>query len=379
LARPLIASHRQNHSKCHDSPFSGWPSRWTAEVLGQGEEPHAFGDVARALMKHSMRFHSNFFTRDPKEAPMVIRGAGIVFVKRPDEYVLKSGEKYRPNLTRAEVMNKEVWPTGEIMIDAASHDAALPAFNLFLASLVVLEGGDAFFLPQPFEVERLRQEGSKEQREFSTIREGLMRACVLAARASRRRSVGYAVHKLRLSYSLAAPPIVDLDPSMGGPKLFMVGRDPMEHVYGANAVALAYSVIEELGFEVRVQQNEASKMPDGTWNARVRADLETRLSAGGIDLNQTHVWSLRGPPTRIELAKRPPTAVRKPPWSQGPVRDIELSLIDAIAMASWLRSKVSTHRFSDNVRSLTPYDIHNAQSLARHLLLKRCRLWRKSY
>jgi hypothetical protein len=50
---------------------------------------------------------------------------------------------------------------------------------------------------------------------------------------------------------------------MGGPKRFLVGRDPMEHFYSANAVALAYSVIEELGFEVRVKQNEASKMPDG--------------------------------------------------------------------------------------------------------------------
>jgi hypothetical protein len=59
------------------------------------------------------------------------------------------------------------------------------------------------------------------------------------------------------------------------------------------------------------------------------------------------------------------------------VRDVELSLIDGIAMASWLRSKVSTHRFSEKVRSLTPYDIHNVQSLARLLLLGRCKLWKR--
>jgi hypothetical protein len=191
--------------------------------------------------------------------------------------------------------------------------------------------------------------------------------------------LSYAVHKLRLSYQLANPPIVDLDPSHGGPKRFLVGRDSAEHVYGANAVTLAYSVIEELGFEVRVKQNEASKMPDGNWNARVRADLEARLTAGGIDIKQTHVWALRGRPTRIELAKRPPTAIRKPSWSQGSVRDVELSLIDGIAMASWLRSKVSTHRFSDKVRSLTPYDIHNVQTLARLLLLGRCKLWKRPW
>jgi len=237
------------------------------------------------------------------------------------------------------------------------------SINLFLASVVVLSGGDAFFLPQPFEIERLQEEESKERPEFSTLREGLMRGCVLAARASRGRSLSYAVHKLRLSYSLASRPMID----------------PMEHVYSANAVALAYSVIEELGFEVRVKKNETSKMPDGTWTPSVRADLEARLSAGGIDIDETHIWTLRGRPTRIEMAKRLPTAVKKPTWSRGSVRDVELSLIDGIAMASWLRSKVSTHRFSDKARSLTAYDIHNAQSLARHLLLGRCRLWRKSY
>jgi len=309
----------------------------------------------------------------------VARGAGFTFAKRPGEYSLTSGEQYRPHPTRDEVLTGDMWPSGEIMIDASNHDAALRAFNLFLASVVVLSGGDAFFLPQPFEIERLQEEESKERPEFSTLREGLMRGCVLAARASRGRSLSYAVHKLRLSYSLASPPMIDLDPSHGGPKLFLVGRDPMEHVYSANAVALAYSVIEELGFEVRVKKNETSKMPDGTWTPSVRADLEARLSAGGIDIDETHIWTLRGRPTRIEMAKRLPTAVKKPTWSRGSVRDVELSLIDGIAMASWLRSKVSTHRFSDKARSLTAYDIHNAQSLARHLLLGRCRLWRKSY
>jgi hypothetical protein len=325
------------------------------------------------------RFHTGLFTTDLVAAPHLARGAGMTFVKVPREFPHLNSDPPppRPGPPFPGSNGTELWQDGEIMIEASSHDAALRAVNLLLASIMVASGDD-FFLPSPFEVEFLVQEGSEEKRQFSTLREGLMRACVLAARASRVRSLSYAVHKLRLSYQLANPPIVDLDPSHGGPKRFLVGRDPAEHVYSANAVTLAYSVIEELGFEVRVKQNEASKMPDGSWNARVRADLEARLTAGGIDIKQTHVWTLRGRPTRIELAKRPPTAIRKPPWSRGPVRDAELSLIDSIAMASWLRSRVTTHRFSDNVRSLTPYDIHNVQSLARLLLLGRCKLWKRS-
>lgn len=156
--------------------------------------------------------------------------------------------------------------------------------------------------------------------------------------------------------------------------MFLVQTDPAAHVLCANAITLAYSAIEELGLEVRVGKNKQSRMPDGTWNPAVRGDLEGRLKASNIDINETHVWTLRGRPTRIEK-RRPPKAVKKPLWSRGAVRDVELSLIDAIASASWLRSKVTTHAFNANVRSLTAYDVHNVQSLARRLVLGACGVW----
>jgi hypothetical protein len=36
-----------------------------------------------------------------------------------------------------------------------------------------------------------------------------------------------------------------------------------------------------------------------------------------------------------------------------------MSLIDALAMARWLRSRTSTHRFTDTARSLTAYEAHS--------------------
>jgi len=153
----------------------------------------------------------------------------------------------------------------------------------------------------------------------------------------------------------------------GSTRRFGVQSDPIHHVYLANAVTVAYSAIEELGLEVCASSQNPSRMPDGTWNPVVKADLEQRLQNSSIDTSDTHIWTLRGPKTRIEK-KRPPPLAGKPSWLRGNVRDVDVRLIDALALASRLRSgTTTTHRFSDTARSLTIYDAHNVQSLARHL------------
>jgi len=42
---------------------------------------------------------------------------------------------------------------------------------------------------------------------------------------------------------------------------------------------------------------------------------------------------------------------------------------------SWLRSKVAAHRLGNLARSLTKYDVHNAQTTARRLLLGHLGFW----
>jgi hypothetical protein len=320
------------------------------------------------------RFHSGIFTTDLRTATGLYRGAGFVFEKREGKYPGAREAGQRGLLHQPRSLAVEEWHDAEIMIDASNHDAALKAFNLMLASIAVYDG-DLFFLPEPLDVEILLPEGSNEKRPLAFSRPNLMRICQIAARASRKRSLSYAVHKLHLSFRSACPATIDLDPYHSGPKVFMVQTDPAVHVRYANAITLAYSAMEELELEVRVGKNEQSRMTGGTWNPAVRNDLEARLKAKHIDIDETHVWTLRGRPTRIEQKKRPPQAVTKPPWSRGAARDVELTLIDAIALASWLRSKVSTHRFNANVRSLTAYDVHNVQSLARRLVLGACGVW----
>jgi hypothetical protein len=259
----------------------------------------------------------------------------------------------------------------EIMIRAQNPPQAQRAMSLLVSAIAVLEGSITY-CPEPFVIEP-RDVGTTTHTKSYMSKSGLLDACDLANRASRKRSSSYALHKLALSYQSSSPQMMDLHPGQS-PRQFGVQTDPIYHVYLANAVTLAYSAIEELGLEIRSNSKNPSKMPDGTWNPVVKADLEKRLRTSGIDISKTHIWTLRGPQTRIER-KRPPPSAGKPSWSGGNVRDVNVRLIDALALASRLRSGTTTHRFSDTARSLTVYDAHNVQSLARHLIMEKFGFW----
>ena len=86
-------------------------------------------------------------------------------------------------------------------------------------------------------------------------------------------------------------------------------------------------------------------------------------------------WHLRDTPTIIERTRRP-SIIRKTEWSGFKVRDSYIEIIDAIAYASWLRSRISSHRLSNLAKSLTIYDVANVQHLSRRLLLERLGFWR---
>jgi hypothetical protein len=327
-------------------------------------------------------YHTTLFSNDPLGEAFVSRGAAWSFEKEPGVYRGPPNEMHDYSMKlfeqrgHAATGNYEsdampVFFDMEIMIRAQKLAQAQQAMNLLVPAMAVLEGSITFG-PEPFSIEP-RAVGTAAPTTSYLSRIGVLDACVLANRASRKRSLSYALHKLALSYQSSSPHIMDLHPGES-PRRFQVQSDPIYHVYLANAVTLAYSAIEELGLELRASQKNPSKMPDGTWNPTVKADLEQRLQKLGIDLSETHIWTLRGPKTRIEK-KRPPPSAGKPNWSRGNVRDVNVGLIDALALASWLRSSTTTHRFSDTARSLTVYDAHNVQSLARHLIMEKFGFW----
>lgn len=194
----------------------------------------------------------------------------------------------------------------------------------------------------------------------------IVRACSLASRAGRRRSRLYALGILHRSMELHSNDPMQLDPASAGH--VPLSPNTADHIRFAYAIVTAYAVLEQLGLEVRASQNNPSFI-NGAWNPRVRADLERRLDQAGVDLRNTAVWHLRGPRTRVEKA-RGIRAVRRANWAWGTVRDIEVDVVDAIAGASWLRSRVAAHRIGELARSLSIYDVANAQYLARRVFLE---------
>lgn len=159
---------------------------------------------------------------------------------------------------------------------------------------------------------------------------------------------------------------IQLDPASA--QHIPLSINPGDHARFAYAIVSSYAIIEQLGLEVRASGKKHSFIK-GSWNPPVREDLEHRLMRAGIDLSESVAWCLRGPRTRVESA-RGIRALRRANWAWGTVRDIEVDVVDAIAGVSWLRSRVSAHRIGELARSLSIYDVANAQILARRLLLE---------
>jgi hypothetical protein len=197
-------------------------------------------------------------------------------------------------------------------------------------------------------------------------------ACIVASKGSYRKYYQYALYKYRLSQRSFHTVIHDLDPSEWYSQRF-VFRSPEHHVRCAQAIGLAYAVIEELGLEIRANQQNPSFI-NGAWNPKVKTDLEQRLIKAGVNLSEKELWTMRDTPTRIER-ERPVSGVKKARWAYSKIRDINIEVVDAIARASWLRSKVSAHRLIAISSSLNYYDVANMQYLARRLLLESLGLW----
>lgn len=259
------------------------------------------------------------------------------------------------------------WKTPpELVIFAPSREAAQRGANLLFAARL-LRSISLLFVDH-----FLALAEDSDEPEFDHYRNvlhapDLLNCADLAAKLSRRREWQYAAMKFWASYRACGPDFWDFHPSSATHR--GVTDDPLVHVACAQAIVSAYGVLEELGLELRASKMRPSKI-NGAWNPIVKTELEQRLVAGGIDLRRQFNWVVRGSPTRIQLKRPVPKGVRQS-WTYGSLRDRRIDLIDAIAEASWLRSRVSAHRTSQLTSSLTEADVHNVQMLARRLLLER--------
>jgi hypothetical protein len=175
----------------------------------------------------------------------------------------------------------------------------------------------------------------------------------------------YSLAQYAASASIYSLHYMDYEPRM--PHIPISGM-PSVHVRFALAIVAAYAAVEDLGLAIQASRENPSRI-DGKWNPKVRDDLERRLVARGIDLNEPVVWLVRTSHRRIEKEYPLVEGVRTV-WSGGQIKDRELHVCDAIARASRLRSKVAAHGYRPIRQSLSSYDVLNVQRVAGHLILR---------
>jgi hypothetical protein len=288
----------------------------------------------------------------------------------------------KDHTTISEHANGRIYRAKEVIVRTDNETKAQRAAGLIHAARLLLEGSSCLSHIGPGEHAPIHQ----AQKTLSTesevdflkhrlvLTQNIPLACLFACRASFRLQAIYALAKLRLSFDTYSVPFIELDPqhSENIPRSLF----PEDHVVFAFAILAAWSCVEELGFDIRASQNKPSKLSNGDWNPVVKVELEKRLKAGHINLEERFHWNLRGPQTKIEK-KRAPAFVKKAPWARYHVRDGSMEIIDAIHYVSFLRSWVAAHKTEKSLlRVLSVYDVANAQFLARRLLLEKMRLWR---
>lgn len=184
----------------------------------------------------------------------------------------------------------------------------------------------------------------------------------------------YALHKFRFSLNLDSFTPHSADPRYGevfGSKY----EEPRQHVSAAFAVVAAYAVIEELGLEIRSSKAKPRFLEKKHWNPVVLDDALRRLERAGISGDDQIAWLRRGSPTRVEREIAPKFGVPCDWNREYGVRDKYLTIPEAVHYVSWLRNFVAAHKFRVQVTALSPYDVHNAQSVARRVLLGYLGLW----
>lgn len=261
----------------------------------------------------------------------------------------------------------------EILVETSSICRAQYVVDLIICSLI-LYGGPASLELGSIAAYPLESSGRKKRVYEATIVEyqnpDISKACPIAARASQKKAYIYSFFKYYLSCYIHTNHWMDLAPYY---KDIPLSPYPYDHLRYSYAIVIAYSIIEEIGLEVRASQENPS-IKDGKRNPVVQGDLIKRLKDAKIDLNKPILWQLRGPRKLIEL-KKPIESKDLAPWSYGRMRDCDVSIVDAIYNLSWQRSKVASHKVKKYTKSLSVYDVNNAQHLARRLLLESLGFW----
>lgn len=210
--------------------------------------------------------------------------------------------------------------------------------------------------------------------QWFTYRDTLPVAVAIAAESWRDKKLVYAIHKLANSYETECVTPWSMHPRNG--QVFEKHtNDFASHVGTSIAINLAYSAIEELDLGVKANPENPRNIGKGTfvWNPEVLDPFKERLRKSGIEPERTIDWVTRGDQTEVDIYQMLDIPSEH---SDGVnIRDRQVSLTDAINFCEYLRNTMTAHAFSTDTPRLGPYEVYNAQQVARLLILSKCNLW----
>jgi hypothetical protein len=277
---------------------------------------------------------------------------------------------------------------GQLILVDADESVANNVIQLICASYDVLEGNpsERIGLRSAFEIPT---DSSEQKSIFRYVfqtkgyferfvhQPNLPVALHIAAKAWSDKSTIYAIHKLARSFDTESISWWSTDPRHG--QVFdKTSEIYSDHVNTAVAINLAFSAIEELQLQVKSSSGNKRflELSSGEWNPKVLDDIKSRLQNAGIDPGQKITWFLRGDKSISETSITPKLGA--PAFNnQNPVvRDVELTIPEALHYCSYIRNFMTAHKFNQtSSTSLGPYDLHNVQSVARRLILSKCGMW----
>ncbi len=210
-----------------------------------------------------------------------------------------------------------------------------------------------------------------------SINERVLLGCLVALYSWKHEELIYSVEKFRFSISLDY-----FTPNSSHPRYGMMFSSShsryRSHVTAGYALFTAYSIIEELGLEIRSSSKKPRFLKNGEWNPIVKEDILCRLKEIGVSEEDNIYWLQRGEPTPLQMEIKPNMGVESEYNIYADVRDIQLKIYEALHYASYIRNFFVAHKFSDITKYISPYDVHNIQSLTRFLLLNKFAVWNKS-
>lgn len=264
----------------------------------------------------------------------------------------------------------------ELIVYAENEDIAQDISNLIHAASLLIDP-DIFHNPHTKIVNDMQIDSVwYEQYKQVNINKNMLLACLIVSKSWGYKELIYSLEKYRFSLELDSITPHSTAPREG--QVFSVeNRGYSYHVSAAYAFLSAYSIIEELGLDIRsnAKKHRFINNPEGKWNPVVKDDIIKRLSDIGIGEFETMTWLIRGTPSELYKEIKPSLGINTK-WVDGEeVNDQEMKIYEAIHYCSYIRNFLIAHKFHEVVSSISPYDVHNVQILVRRLILRKLDLW----